>query len=132
MTETHALRAADPMALLRNLDLAAALLALPLFLLGDLPLAGWVTGAGAYAGQRAIGAWTTRRAAASSDARTTVGLMTGSMIGRGWLVALTIFAVGAAAGDDVGLSAAVLFIALFTLHFTVQMILRPFEKERRP
>ena len=119
------------MAVVRNLDLVVALLALPLFVLGDLPLAGWLTGAGAYAGQRAIGAWATRRAAASDDARTTVGLMAGSLIGRGWLVALTIFAVGAAVGDDVGLSAAVLFIALFTVYFTIQMILRPFEKERR-
>jgi hypothetical protein len=117
------------MAFLRYLDLLLAALALPLFVLADLPLAGWITGAGTYAVQRAIGEYTGRRAAASDDARTTVGLMAGSMIGRGWLVALTIFAVGAAAGSDVGLSAAVLFIALFTVYFTMQMILRPFEKE---
>jgi hypothetical protein len=117
------------MAVLRNLDLVVAVLVLPIFLLGDLPIAGWITGAGAYAVQRGIGAYTTRRAAASDDARTTVGLMAGSMIGRGWLVALTIFAVGVTVGDSAGLAAAVLFIALFTVYFTVQMILRPFEKE---
>jgi hypothetical protein len=127
---SHAIRSSDPLAVLRYLDLVVAVLVLPLFLLTDLPLAGWITGAGAYAAQRAVGAWTTRRAAASTDARTTVGLMAGSMIGRGWLVALTIFGVGALAGDRVGLAAAVLFIALFTVYFTVQMILRPFEKER--
>jgi hypothetical protein len=117
------------MAVLRYMDLALGVLALPVFLVADLPLGGWVTGFGVYAVQRAIGDWTARRAAASDDARTTVGLMAGSMIGRGWLVALTIFAVGAAAGSKVGLSAAVLFIALFTVYFTMQMILRPFEKE---
>jgi hypothetical protein len=117
------------MTIVRNLDLIAAALALPLFLLTGLPLLGWVTGAGTYAAQRAIGAWTTRRAAASEDARTTVGLMAGSMIGRGWLVALTIFAVGAAAGSKTGLAAAVLFIALFTIYFSAQMVLRPFAKE---
>jgi hypothetical protein len=127
MTESHALRTVDPMAVLRLFDLLVAALALPLFVLADLPLAGWATGAGAYAAQRAIGAWTTRRAAASEDARTTVGLMAGSMIGRGWLVALTIFAVGVTVGDEAGLSAAVLFIALFTVYFTMNMILRPFE-----
>jgi hypothetical protein len=127
MTESHALRTVDPMAALRLLDLVVAVLALPLFVLADLPLAGWATGAGAYAAQRAIGAWTTRRAAASEDVRTTAGLMAGSMIGRGWLVALTIFAVGVFVGDEAGLSAAVLFIALFTLYFTMNMILRPFE-----
>jgi hypothetical protein len=129
MTATHALRSPEPMAFLRYLDLGLAALALPVFVVAGLPLGGWITGAGLYALQRAIGAWTTRRAAASQDARTTVGLMAGSMIGRGWLVALTIFAVGAAAGSKVGLSAAVLFIALFTVYFSMQMILRPFEKE---
>jgi hypothetical protein len=129
MTESHALRTADPMAFLRYFDLVVALLALPLFVLADLPLAGWITGAGAYTVQRGIGELTARRAAASDDARTTVGLMAGSMIGRGWLVALTIFAVGVTVGDEAGLSAAVLFIALFTVYFTMQMILRPFEKE---
>jgi len=129
MTTSHALRSADPMVVLRYLDLALAVLALPIFLVAGLPLGGWIAGAGVYAAQRAVGDWTTRRAAASHDVRTTVGLMAGSMIGRGWVVALTIFAVGAAAGSDVGLSAAVLFIALFTVYFTMQMILRPFEKE---
>jgi hypothetical protein len=127
MTQPHALRTVDPMAALRLFDLLVAALALPLFVLAELPLAGWATGAGAYALQRAIGAWTARRAAASDDARTTVGLMAGSMIGRGWLVALTIFAVGVTVGDEAGLSAAVLFIALFTVYFTMNMILRPFE-----
>jgi len=129
MTATHALRSPEPMAFLRYLDLGIAVLALPVFLIAGLPLGGWITGAGLYALQRGIGEYTTRRAAASQDARTTVGLMAGSMIGRGWLVALTIFAVGAAAGSKVGLSAAVLFIALFTVYFSMQMILRPFEKE---
>jgi hypothetical protein len=129
MTESHALRTADPMAFLRYLDLVVAVLALPLFIVAELPIAGWITGAGTYAAQRAVGEWTSRRAAASGDARTTAGLMAGSMIGRGWLVALTIFAVGVTVGDEAGLSAAVLFIALFTIYFTMQMILRPFEKE---
>jgi hypothetical protein len=48
------------------------------------------------------------------------------MIARGWLVALTIFAVGMG-HDDRGLAAAVLVVALFTVYFTVGMILRPFQ-----
>lgn len=129
MTASHALRMPEPMAFLRWFDLIVAVIALPVFILGDLPIVGWLTGAGAYAAQRAIGLWTSRRAAVASDARRTVGLMAGSMIGRGWLAALTIFTVGVTVGDDAGLAAAVLFIALFTVYFTMQMILRPFEKE---
>jgi len=129
MTASHAYRSADPMTVLRYLDILVGVLALPVFVLADVSLAGWITGFGTYAAQRAIGELATRRAAASEDTRTTVGLMAGSMIGRGWLVALTIFAVGVTVGDEAGLSAAVLFIALFTVYFTMQMILRPFEKE---
>jgi hypothetical protein len=129
MTQPHALRTFDAMAVVRNLDLVLAILVLPIFLLGDLPIAGWITGAGVYAAQRALATFTARKAVASDDTRTIVGLMAGSMIGRGWLVALTIFAVGVTVSDEAGLSAAVLFLALFTVHFTMQMILRPFEKE---
>jgi hypothetical protein len=116
-------------AFLRNLDLVVAALALPLFLLTGLPLVGWITGAGVYVVQRAIASYASRHAHAADDPRTVVGTMAGSMIGRGWLVALTIFAVGLLVSEDAGLSAAVLFLSLFTINFSTQMIVRPFEKE---
>jgi predicted lipid-binding transport protein (Tim44 family) len=48
------------------------------------------------------------------------------MILRGWIVAGIIIAVGI--GDkDAGLAAAVLFLAVFTLQFTMTMAMRPFE-----
>jgi hypothetical protein len=55
------------------------------------------------------------------------------MIGRGWLVALTIFAAGLK-DEDAGLASAVLVIVLFTAYFTVSMIMRPFdiENSRQP
>jgi hypothetical protein len=55
-----------------------------------------------------------------------VGLLAGSMILRGWIVAGIIVAVGI--GDHhAGLAAAILFIAVFTLQFTMTMAMRPFE-----
>jgi len=117
------------MLVLRYLDIVILILALPIFLAADLPMLGYAAAAGAWLVQRAIQIVLMRKAAAAEDPRTVVGITAGSMIGRGWLVALTIFAVGAAAGSKVGLSAAVLFIALFTVYFSMQMILRPFEKE---
>jgi hypothetical protein len=114
------------MAVLRYLDLVVLAIALPIFVVAGLPLGGYAVAAAAWLAQRAIQAYTTRRARASLDARTTVGLMAGSMIGRGWLVALSIFAVGV--GDNrAGLAAAVLCIAVFTVYFTVNMLLRPFQ-----
>ena len=126
---THALRTSDIPAgfrALRWLDIALLALTLPVFLLADFPMLGWLTGAVAWLGQRGIAALVERRAKAATDARTAVGLMAGSMIGRGWIVALAIFGVGLT-DSDAGLAAAVLFLALFTIRFTAQAILRPFE-----
>jgi hypothetical protein len=112
---------------IKNLDLVLLVLALPVFLLAGLPMLGYAAGAGAWLVQRAIQVALNRRAAASDDPRAIVGITVGSMIGRGWLVALTIFAVGLS-DNDAGLSAAVLVIVLFTAYFTVSMIMRPFEQ----
>jgi hypothetical protein len=116
----------------RLLDLVVLALALPIFVLAGLPLAGYAAAAGAWLVQRAIQVTLERRAKASDDPRTIVGLTAGSMIGRGWLVALTIFGVGVAVDREAGLSAAVLVIVLFTVYFTVTMILRPFEAPGEP
>jgi hypothetical protein len=114
--------------LLRHFELVVLALALPLFLAADLPLLGYAVGAGAWLLQRGIQLLLERRASQSDDPRTVVGLTAGGMIGRGWLVAFLIFGVGIAADDAVGLSAAVLFIAVFTVYFTTKLIFRPLDK----
>jgi hypothetical protein len=116
---------------IRYIDLAVLLVALPVFIAADLPLLGYVAGAGAYLLQRALQIATRRRADRSDDPKTVAGIMAGSLIGRGWLVALIIFGVGIASDDETGLSAAVLFIATFTVYLTVNMILRPFDEADR-
>jgi hypothetical protein len=120
------------MTLLKHLDLAVLALALPVFAVAGFPLAGYATGAVAWLLQKGIKEFAERKAMASDDPRTVVGITAGSMIGRGWLVAITIFAGYFAAGSDdhVGLAAAVLVIVLFTAYFTVSMILRPFENHQ--
>jgi hypothetical protein len=115
------------MAVLRQLDLVVLALALPVFLAAGFPLAGYAAAAGAWVVQRAIKAAFERRAKATDDPRTVVGLTAGSMLARGWLVALTILLVGLGE-NDAGLAAAVLVIVLFTIHFTLSMVLRPFEQ----
>jgi len=110
----------------RYLDIVLLALALPVFLAAGLPMLGWAAAAVAWLAQRALQLWLNRRAAASDDPRTVVGIAAGSMIGRGWLVALTIFAAGLS-DEDAGLAAALLVIVLFTAYFTVSMIMRPFQ-----
>lgn len=131
------------MAFLKHLDLVVLALALPVFLLAGFPMAGYATGAIAWLAQKIIKEQAERRALAIArrsasetrgkreaidDMRKVAGLTAGSMIGRGWLCALTIFGGYFAAGqrDDVGLSAAVLVITCFTAYFSATMVTRPF------
>jgi hypothetical protein len=120
---------------MRVFDLVLLAVALPVFLIAGLPFLGWVTGAVVWLMWRGIGAWADRRAHASRDPRVVAGYEAGGMIGRGWLMGLTLLAAGLALGSDVGLSAAVLDVILFTFFFTFKLIARPFDgspKEPRP
>src|SRR3954447_6584674 len=115
----------DPLTVMRYLDLGVLAFALPVFVVAGLPLLGWVVGAGVWLMWRGIATWADRRAASSSDPRVVAGYEAGSMIGRGWLMGLTLLAAGLALGSDVGLSAAVLDVLLFTIFFTFKVIARP-------
>lgn len=117
------------MGIFRHADLALLAALLVLFLVAGLPLLGWGVGAACYVGQKVIAHLLERRAQAATDTRTSVGLIAGSMIARGWIVALVIFGAGLAAGDDVGLSAALVFLAAFTVALTFSLILRPLERQ---
>jgi hypothetical protein len=116
------------MAVVRWLDIVLLVISLPIFLAAGWPMEGWAVGAGAWLIQRAVQVYTNHKAATAHDARTTVGVLAGSMIGRGWFVAIAIFLVGVN-DNAAGLAAAVLVVALFTVYFTVGMILRPFDME---
>jgi hypothetical protein len=111
---------------LRNVDIVALAVALPLFLIAGFEILGWVTGTIAWAVQRGLAELATNRAERAEDVRTRVGLLAGSMILRGWVVAGIIVAVGLG-NSDAGLGAAVLFLAVFTLQLTMTMAMRPFE-----
>jgi hypothetical protein len=115
----------------RYLDLLLVVLALPVFLAAGLPLAGLAVGGGVWVAQRALQTYLDRRAGASKDPRTVVGLLAGSMIARGWLVAIAVFLVGLS-DNEAGLAAAVLVIVLFTFYFAVRMILRSVDTPRTP
>jgi hypothetical protein len=119
-----------PLRMMRYLDLAILAIALPIFVAAGLPLLGYAGAAGGWLLQRGVQTLIERRARASDDPRTVAGLLTGSMIARGWLMAGSIFVVGLIE-REAGLSAAILAITLFTFYFTGQMIGRPFETGRQ-
>jgi hypothetical protein len=111
---------------MRNVDVPVLAIALVVFVVAGLPIVGWLTGAGAWALQRAVSELAVRKANAAEDPRTKVGLLAGSMVARGWLVAGIIIAVGLG-NNDAGLSAAVLFLVVFTIQFTMTLAMRPYE-----
>jgi hypothetical protein len=111
------------MKLLRQFDVVLLLLALPVFIVAGLPLLGWAATTIAWIAQKALQAYLERRAAQEEDARRFFGFMAGSLIGRSWLLALTIFAVGIA-DRDAGLAAAVLALAVFTAYLAISLIMR--------
>jgi hypothetical protein len=86
-------------------------------------MAGWAAGSGIYVGQWIVREWTTRRAERASDPRTVVGLLAGSMVGRGFAVSLAILLTGLA-NNDAGLAAALLFLASFSIAFTIGLAIR--------
>lgn len=114
------------MTFLRQLDVVLLLLALPVFIAGDLSLLGWAAASCAWIGQKALQATLERKAAAETDARMFFRYMAGSLIGRSWLVALTIFAVGII-DRRAGLAGAVLALVAFTCYLALTLILRPLE-----
>ena len=117
------------MPVFRYLDLIVLALALPVFLVAGWPLLGYAAGAVAWLAQRAIQYWTNARALqaqADGNVKRVAGYVTGSMIGRGWLVAVTIFGAGMIE-NDAGLAAAVLVVVLFTVYFASSMAARPFQ-----
>ena len=116
----------------RYLDLVVLALALPLFLLAGLPLLGYAVSAAAWLTQRGIQALAAAKAETTDDPRTVVGLLAGSMLGRGWLVAGSILAVGLIGANADGLAAAIVCISLFTIYFSVQIVVRSFDHPLPP
>ena len=117
----------DALAPVRYLDVVLLVLAAPFVVLLDLPLLGYVVGAGVWIVQRVLEA-SLDHAARHSEARRAIGLKVVSMIGRTWLVGIGILAVGLAAEREDGFTAAVLCLAAYTVHLATALILRPLER----
>ena len=111
--------------LLGYLDIWLLICALPIFIGANLPILGWVGGTAAYVVQRLLSELLNRSARQSADLPSFMGVMVGGVIARGFFVALAIFGVGLIDGNA-GAAAGILFLAAFTVYFTMSLILRPY------
>jgi hypothetical protein len=115
--------------LLGYLDITFLVCALPIFIGAGLPLLGWAGGSAAYVAQRLISELLKRSAAQTQDMTGFLGVMVGGVIARGFFVALAIFGVGMANGDA-GAAAGFLFLAAFTVHLTMTLVMTPYKKDK--
>ena len=119
------------MVVVRYLDLVVVAVAFPIFVVADFPLLGYAAATLAWLLQRGVQALLLRRATAAQDVRGAVGIAAASMIGRGYLVALTIFGAGLIE-RKAGLAAAILVIVLFTVYFATSLLTRQLGPPQRP
>jgi hypothetical protein len=121
----------DPLAFVRYLDVAIVVLAAPFVLLTGAPALGYAVGAGAWILTRIGGVAAERAAKRRTDARTVVALNLAVLLGRVWVVGLSILAVGLAADREDGLMAALTAIVAFTVYLATSLITRPLERNPR-
>jgi hypothetical protein len=110
-----------PLRALRYVDFVVLAAALPVFVAAELPLFGWAGVTVAWLIQRAAHAFFLRRAEASGNPRSAVGLLGVSLLGRVWLLALVVLGIGLI-DRDAGLPAAVLTAVTFQVWFTAYFV----------
>jgi hypothetical protein len=118
----------DPLFAVRYLDVLLVLLAAPFVVLMGAPVLGYVAGAAAWIASRILGALAERRSRTLANPRAVVGLNFAVLMGRAWLVGLTILLVGLEGERADGLMAALLALVAFTLYLAISLILRPLER----
>jgi uncharacterized membrane protein YkgB len=115
----------------KYVDLLALLIALAVFLIGDLPLLGYAVATAAWLAQRGIHMLAQRRMKqelAAGNRQKAMGIVAGSGLGRVWLMATCVLLVGIVERES-GLAAAILLLALFTLSFAAQGLTHLFDDQ---
>jgi len=115
----------------KYVDLLALLIALAVFLIGDLPMLGYAVAAAVWLLQRGIQVLAQRRMKqelAAGNRQKAMGFVAGSTLGRVWLMATAVLLVGVAERES-GLAAALLLLALFTISFAAQGLAHLFDDQ---
>lgn len=110
---------------IRYLDVLLIVALTPFALLAGLPALGYLVGGGVWILQRLAGAWIEARANRAASAKATVTIGLAGVMGRAWLMGLTILAVGLLGERRDGLTAAILAFVAFTIYLALTVILRP-------
>jgi hypothetical protein len=120
------------MTALRYLDVVLVILTAPILAVLGAPALGILAGAAVWVIQRFAAVTLDARARRSENVKTAVGLNLAGVVGRAWLVALTILAVGLAGDREDGLAAGILVLAAFTLYFATTLAANALERSSSP
>jgi hypothetical protein len=110
---------------LAYLDVVVLVLAAPIMLLIGVPAVGYLVAAGAWIALRAVGVGVDRVAAASAQQSQELMLRMGYLLGRLFLLALTVILVRQGSGRDAGLTALAVIVFAFTMQLILMAIIRP-------
>jgi hypothetical protein len=112
----------DPLAVVRYLDVLLVILAAPFVVLMGGPLLGYLVGGGVWIVTRILGVLV-ERGARGRSARAQVGLNFGALMGRAWILGITILVVGLTGEREDGLMAALVALVAFTVYLATTLAL---------
>jgi hypothetical protein len=112
----------DPLIFVRYADVLLVILAAPFVILMGGPLLGYLVGGGAWIATRLLGV-AIERYGRGKDARAQVGLNFAALMGRAWILGITILVVGLAGEREDGLMAALLALVAFTVYLATTLAL---------
>jgi hypothetical protein len=113
------------MLLVRYFDIALVVIAAPIMLLIGVPAVGYAAGAGAWIVLRAVGVGVDRYASEIGNQQRELGVRLGYLLGRLFLLALTVILVRRDAGRNDGLTALVVIVVAYTVQLFTSFIARP-------
>lgn len=112
----------DPLVFVRYMDVLLVILAAPFVILMGGPMLGYLVGGAAWIATRLLGV-VVERYAKGRTAKQQVGLNFGALMGRAWILGITILVVGLAGDRQDGLMAALLALVAFTVYLATSLAL---------
>jgi hypothetical protein len=110
---------------LRYVDVVVIVVAAPIMLLIGVPAGGYLIALGAWTALRAVGVAVEHAATGSGNATQEISLRLGFLLGRLFLLALTVILVRSADGRNAGITALAVIVFAFTAELVVSAATRP-------
>jgi hypothetical protein len=118
------------MRIARNVDLVLLAVALPVFLVAELPILGWAATTVSWLAARWFQSYAEGRAAAKGTRQAALGARAASLIGRLYVVTASVFVAGLI-DRDAAVAAGALAVVVFTAYFIQLFISNTFGEDAR-